>query len=160
MAAAGDDEPATSRIELRPADMEDLEILVALARAFYDEDGFSTSSASLRENFTFLIGTDTARVMLSLADGEAIGFALSTTGFTLESGVIAELQDLYVCPDRRRGGIASLLISDALDWAEEKGAAYLEVVIAPNGKDVSHLFSFYESQGFLDEGRRILARLL
>jgi aminoglycoside 6'-N-acetyltransferase I len=32
----------------------------------------------------------------------------------------------------------------------------LEVVIAPNGRDVSHLERYYEARGFVDRGRRIV----
>ena len=37
-------------------------------------------------------------------------------------------------------------------------ATLLEVVVAPNGQDVTHLFAYYRARGFVDEGRRILAR--
>jgi len=33
-------------------------------------------------------------------------------------------------------------------------------VIAPNGCDVTHLFGYYRNRGFVDNGRRILARTL
>lgn len=42
-------------------------------------------------------------------------------------------------------------------WARRIGAAQLEVVIAPNGMDVSHLFGYYAARGFADDGRRLLA---
>jgi hypothetical protein len=33
----------------------------------------------------------------------------------------------------------------------------LEIVIAPNGHDVTHLLSYYRARGFVDEGRQVLA---
>jgi aminoglycoside 6'-N-acetyltransferase I len=148
------------RTVLREAAHDDLPTLVALARAFYDEDGFTTSTAMLEENFGALLDSSGARVVLVVIDGTPRAFALTTTAFTLESGTIAELQDIYVRPEYRRRGIAALLIADALEWARARSAVSLELVVAPNGHDVSHLFRYYEARGFVDEGRRILSRPL
>ncbi len=145
---------------LREAGSEDLGSLVALARAFYDEDGFTTSDAMLRQNFEVLLASAKAHLVMALTEGRASGFALTTLGFTLESGLVAELQDLYVRPEGRRQGLASVLIEDAADWARRAGASKLEVVVAPNGRDVRHLFGYYRARGFADEGRRILSRPL
>jgi aminoglycoside 6'-N-acetyltransferase I len=40
------------------------------------------------------------------------------------------------------------------------GSRHVELVVAPNGQDVSHLFSYYAGLGFLNEGRRLLSRPL
>jgi aminoglycoside 6'-N-acetyltransferase I len=146
--------------ELRQAVASDIPVLVSLARAFYDEDGFTTSDAMLRANFEVLVPDANAHVMLVLRQGRPCGFALTTTGFTLESGTIAELQDLYVRPEDRRRGLGALLIADAMAWARHASASLIELVVAPNGRDVGHLFGYYEAQGFLDEGRRVLGRPL
>lgn len=147
-------------VTLRPATTEDVPELVRLARAFYDEDGFTTSDARLRENFRLLVPEQNAHVVVAFKDGRMCAFALTTAGFTLESGLIAELQDLYVRPEERRRGLASALIADATEWARARSATLLELVVAPNGQDVSHLFRYYEARGFVDEDRRILSRFL
>jgi aminoglycoside 6'-N-acetyltransferase I len=90
--------------------------------------------------------------------GTVVAFAISTSSYGLESGLIAELEDLYVAPAARRRGLAGELIEDSAAWAAEIGAAHLEVVIAPNGQDVSHLFEIYRGFGFVDEGRRLITR--
>jgi aminoglycoside 6'-N-acetyltransferase I len=145
-------------VELRTAAPADLPDLMRLAREFYDEDGFATSDAELDRNFrTLLAAASTAHICLAVEDGSSIGFALTTTEMVLESGVVAELQDLYVVPTSRRQGVAGRLIDDATEWAKAQGASLLEVVIAPNGQDVSHLFGYYAARGFADEGRRLLS---
>jgi aminoglycoside 6'-N-acetyltransferase I len=53
--------------------------------------------------------------------------------------------------------VAGRLIDDATEWAKAQGASLLEVVIAPNGQDVRHLFGYYTVRGFADEGRRLLS---
>jgi aminoglycoside 6'-N-acetyltransferase I len=149
-----------SGVELREAVGEDLSELVELARAFYDEDGFTTSDVMLRSNFEVLIPASGAHVVLARIRGSACGYALTTTDFTLESGRIAELQDLYVRPERRRQGLAAALIGDAVEWARGRSASSLELVVAPNGRDVSELLRYYARRGFVDEGRRLLNRAL
>lgn len=147
-------------VQLRIATSEDLRVLMELARAFYDEDGFTTPNSELRQNFDVLLGADNAHVVLATAKGAVVGFALTTTAFVLESGVVAELQDLYVDPAARRTGVAAALIDDAASWAVSQSATLLEVVIAPNGRDVTELVGYYRARGFDDDGRRLLARRL
>jgi aminoglycoside 6'-N-acetyltransferase I len=152
--------PVSSGPTLRPADVADLPELVRLTRAFYDEDGFTTADADLRPRFALLLAAPDAHVAVLAGATGLVGFALTTTRLILESGTVAELQDLYVDPAHRRQGLAAALIDDAEGWARSQGASLLEVVVAPNGRDVSHLHRYYGERGFLDEGRRILARPL
>jgi aminoglycoside 6'-N-acetyltransferase I len=147
-------------IEISAATSDDLGVLVGLARAFYDEDGFATSDEELAHNFDVLLHADNAYLVLASVDGSSSGFALTTTAFILESGLVAELQDLYVVPAARSSGLGTALIEDSARWARSQSATLLEVVIAPNGQDVSHLFGYYQARGFVDDGRRLLARPL
>jgi aminoglycoside 6'-N-acetyltransferase I len=143
---------------LRVAVPADHEAILALAVAFYAEDGFATPRGKLAEHLSHLLVSAAAHAAVIEADGEVVAFAISTSSYGLESGRIAELEDLYVAPAFRRRGLAGRLIEDSADWAAGIGAAQLEIVIAPNGQDVSHLFDIYRDRGFADEGRRILGR--
>jgi aminoglycoside 6'-N-acetyltransferase I len=146
---------------LRLATAADLAALADLAVAFYEEDGFATPRPALATNLRVLLGSpDRARVAVTVDDRQVVGFGITTTTFGLENGLIAELQDLYVAPARRRRGLARDLIEDSAAWAASIGASQLEIVIAPNGQDVSHLFRYYAANGFNDDGRRVLARPL
>ena len=145
---------------IRAATRDDLPTLFRLTRAFYDEDGFATSDAGLRRNLETVLSLPTAHVVVVEGRAELIAFALTTTAFILESGVVAELQDLYVAPQHRRRGIAAALIDDAARWAQDQSATLLEIVVAPNGRDVSSLVGYYTARGFRDEGRKILMRAL
>ncbi|HKC28536.1 MAG TPA: GNAT family N-acetyltransferase [Jatrophihabitans sp.] len=146
---------------IRAAQVDDLPELLRLARAFYDEDGFTTSTAQLEANFRVLFAdTDDAQISVAVCGGRSVGFALTTSRMILESGVVAELQDLYVEPAHRQRGIGTLLVDDAARWARARHATLLEVVVAPNGRDVGHLFSYYAARGFSDEGRRLLSVVL
>ena len=94
---------------------------------------------SLDRNFRALLAAPTAHTCLAVDGGSAVGFALTTSQLVLESGVVAELQDLYVMPAYRRRGVAGRLIDDATRWARAQQASLLDVVVAPNGQDVSAL---------------------
>lgn len=147
-------------VSLRPAEPRDLPDLLRLTRAFYDEDGFTTSDAELRRNFAALLNAPDAHIAVAVAEQHLCGFALTTCRMILESGLVAELQDLYTEPAHRRHGVASALVGDAERWARDSGATLLEVVVAPNGRGVAHLVDYYRGRGFRDEGRRLLSRPL
>ena len=143
---------------LRVAEPADREAILSLAVDFYAEDGFATPRERLAEHLTHLLVSAAAHAAVIEEGGQIVAFALSTSSYGLESGLIAELEDLYVAPASRRRGLAGELIEDSARWATEIGAAQLEIVIAPNGQDVSHLFDIYRGKGFVDEGRRVLSR--
>ncbi|MEV4392597.1 GNAT family N-acetyltransferase [Nonomuraea sp. NPDC049607] len=145
---------------IRAAVPEDLPALHVLAVAFYAEDGFTTPAHTLKANLTRLIASPEARVAVSESDGALVAFGITTTAFGLEQGLYAELEDLFVTPAARRRGEAERLIEDSRHWAAARGCTTLEIVIAPNGADVGHLFAYYGKRGFRDEGRRILSRPL
>ncbi|MFI7421206.1 GNAT family N-acetyltransferase [Nonomuraea sp. NPDC049684] len=145
---------------IRAAVPDDLPALHGLAVAFYAEDGFTTPAQTLKANLARLIAAPGVRVAVSESEGRLVAFGITTTTFGLEQGLYAELEDLFVAPEARRRGEAERLIEDSRRWAAERGCTALEIVIAPNGADVSHLFAYYGKRGFRDEGRRILSHRL
>jgi aminoglycoside 6'-N-acetyltransferase I len=144
-------------MEIRSARSDELAELLALAVAFYAEDGFATAPAELAGNLTILLERDDARVAVAVEAAALLGFAITTVGFGLEHGSIAELEDLYVAPASRRRGVGGALVEDSARWARQVGSRFLELVVAPNGQDVGHLFGYYAGLGFADEGRRLLS---
>lgn len=150
-----------SDITIRNAHPEEFALILALATAFYNEDGFTTAPWQLRDHLRVLLQSDTARVAVADSqDNGIVGFAVTTLSFGLEQGLVTELEDLFVKPAYRRTGIGGVLIDDSAAWADSRGCRVLELVVAPNGNDVDHLFSYYTRRGFADEGRRMLSRTL
>lgn len=145
---------------LRTASPADLAGVLPLAIAFYAEDGFATSEDALRSNLATLLASPAARVAVVHTADQLLGFAVTTTSFGLENGLIAEPEDLFVIPVARGRGLAGRLIEDSAAWAREQGCRCLELVVAPNGRDVGHLFDYYLAHGFLDDGRRLISRPL
>ncbi|MBB4966924.1 GNAT family N-acetyltransferase [Saccharothrix violaceirubra] len=138
----------------------DLAAVLPLAVAFYAEHGFGTGEHALRDNLTVLLESPAARVAVVRSDTRPLGFAVTTTGFGLENGLIAELEDLYVLPSARRRGLGGRLVADSAAWARERGCRSLELVVAPNGRDIGPLVDYYLAHGFRDEGRRLISRPL
>jgi aminoglycoside 6'-N-acetyltransferase I len=98
----------------------------------------------------------TARVAVVTDPDRCVGFAMTTTSFGLENGLIAELEDLYIAPAHRGSSLGELLVEDGKAWAHDRGCRQLEIVLAPNRRDISRLDSWYRRLGFRDEHRRLL----
>lgn len=147
-------------VDLNTAGPADLAAVLPLAMAFYAEDGFSTDERALRRNLTVLLASPVARVAVVQRADQLLGFAVTTTSFGLENGLIAELEDLFVVPIARRQGLGDRLIADSVVWAREHGCRSLELVVAPSSRDVGRLLDYYRAHGFLDEGRRLISRPL
>jgi aminoglycoside 6'-N-acetyltransferase I len=141
-----------------PADADEL---LPLTLDFYRESGFRTSAEQLADHWHHLLRSPAAHTSVAAApDGSLVAFAVTTTSYGLEKGLIAELEDLFVLPAYRRQRLGSALVDASHAWAHSVRAAHLEVVVAPQGKDVSGLVRWYAGLGFVDEGRRLLARSL
>lgn len=145
---------------VRAATAVDVPAVSALAHAFYTTDGYDTDDRALGENLATLLASPRARVAVVDSGDRLLGYAVTTTGLGLENGPIAVLDDLFVVPEARQRGLANRLIEDSAAWAREHGCRHLELVVAPNGRDVGHLFAYYLARGFHDEGRRLLSRQL
>lgn len=99
---------------LRTAGPADLAAVLPLAVAFYAEDGFDTGEHALRSNLSVLLASPAARVTVVQSATQLLGFAVTTTSFGLENGLIAELEDLFVVPMARRRGLGDRLIADSV----------------------------------------------
>ena len=147
--------------KVRRARRAELPTLLDLATAFYAEDGFTTPVSELHDNLLVLLDSDSARVAVVCdPEDEIVGLAITTLGFGLEHGCVAELEDLFVRVTNRRSGFAGALIDDSAEWAASHRCRTLELVVAPNGNGVGHLLGYYARRGFVDEGRRLLSRKL
>lgn len=147
-------------VMLRPAGPADLAAVLRLAVAFYAEDGFGTGEPQLRANLAVLLDSSAAHVAVAGSAARLLGFAVTTTSFGLENGLIAELEDLFVLPTARNQGLGTRLVEDSAAWARQHGCQRLELVVAPNGHDPGPLLGYYRALGFHDDGRRLISRPL
>lgn len=60
------------------------------------------------------------------SSNEIIGFALYYTSYSTWKGPCVYLEDLYVLPDRREGGVGSLLFDAVVNVARERKVARMD----------------------------------
>jgi GNAT superfamily N-acetyltransferase len=116
-------------IEIRPAAEEDVQLLfdLILELAAYEKmaDKLAGDAETLRNS---LFERKVAEALLiETADGEAVGYAIFFTNFsTFECRPGIWLEDVYVRPEHRRGGIGLAVMEHLARIAEERDYARLE----------------------------------
>lgn len=99
-------------------------------------------------------------VLLARAGGAVAGFAGLSEGHSLYAGgTMGTLQELYVAPAQRSGGIGAALVEAAARLARERGWRRLEVCTPPLPAFARSL-AFYERHGFAVTGGRKLKRIV
>jgi aminoglycoside 6'-N-acetyltransferase I len=151
----------TEQIRIEGATLRDADAVTALATRFFVEEDFPLPSDGLQERVKRYLEMDGHAVFV-VRRGQAapIAFATAASGFGLEYGWAAELEDLYVVPEERQRGIARALVDRIATWARERGCSALLVTVTPAGERSHTLTAFYEGLGFESEGRLLLERRL
>jgi GNAT superfamily N-acetyltransferase len=116
-------------VEIRPATEEDVQLLfdLILELAAYEKmaDKLAGDAEILRNS---LFERKVAEALLiETADGEAVGYAIFFTNFsTFECRPGIWLEDVYVRPEHRRGGIGLAVMEHLARIADERDYARLE----------------------------------
>ncbi|HSJ17455.1 MAG TPA: GNAT family N-acetyltransferase [Solirubrobacterales bacterium] len=116
-------------MEIRPVAEGDLDQLLPLMRGYCEFYGTDPSDEALLELSRWLLEHPEDGVQTIAVDdeGQAIGFAtIYWTWRTMHAARIAVLEDVYVSPAARGGGVAGALIEDARGRARERGAVQLD----------------------------------
>lgn len=127
------------RLAFRWANLGDLEDLRALFRSSSlsneRDRAFLAANPAVLEFSSENLAAGHCRV--ALEEGRVVGLAT-----TLSVDGAAELEDLFVEPDRQRKGIGTALVADAVEIARRCGCRRLEVSVNPAALD------FYQKNGF------------
>jgi GNAT superfamily N-acetyltransferase len=134
-------------IQIRPASEADVQILfdLILELATYEKlaDEVTGDPEVLRRSLFEERAAEA--LLLETADGEAVGYAIFFTTFsTFECRSGIWLEDVYVRPEHRRGGIGKAVMEHLANLALERGHVRLEWV-ALNWNEPA--LSFYEKLG-------------
>ena len=130
----------TARVTVRPATLDDLDVVVAL-----EEDNLGVDAWSVNLLAEGLAGTlPTIHYLVAEADGVVVGHAVTSL-----AGDIAELQRISVTPAARRTGVASALLAASVALAEGADRMLLEV-----RADNTGALGFYAANGFVEVDRR------
>lgn len=101
----------------------------------------------VEEFYEKLINNDDKRILVARDNDIILGYVY---GFIQDNGSfcnnkVAQLDALFVKEQYRGNGIARSLMKEFINWAEEKGVAYIELSVC---KDNTNAISLYENEGF------------
>ena len=119
--------------------------LIQDERKNYDSN--INESYKVQEFYEKLIDSDNKIILVARDNDIILGYVY---GFIQDNGnlfnnKIAQLDALFVKEQYRGNGIARSLMKDFINWAEEKGAAYIELSVC---KDNTNAINLYENEGF------------
>lgn len=148
-ADAGPDVARPADIEIRLADSSDSGSVAGLLHDFNSEFGSPTPDLMVSATrFENLLGREDVLVVVATAAGTDVGFAFLTLRPTpYHDGPTAQVEELYVRPDLRSGGIGSRILARAVDEVAARGSR--EMLINVDADD-SGARRFYERHGFSD----------
>lgn len=133
---------------ITPATLDDLDDLSSLFDGYRQFYGQSTdldrARAFLRER---LEAADSAILIARSADGRAEGFVQLYPSFTsVGCGRIYILNDLFVTPEARGGGLGAALLAAAADLGRRRGAVRLTLSTGVENHRAQRL---YEAEGWV-----------
>jgi len=140
---------ATNEVRIEQATLRDIDDLAPLFdayRQFYDQNSDAEGARSfLHER----INANESTVMFAVMNGMVAGFVQLYPLFSsVRIARILVLNDLYVCPDQRRHGVAGKLIQAAVDFAKSNHYSRL---ILETTEDNMAAQPLYEGLGWSEE---------
>jgi aminoglycoside 6'-N-acetyltransferase I len=144
-------------MEVRRAGPDDTDEVIRLITMFFAGEGFTTSPDEVAERAPRMLSGDDGAVFLAHDGDRAIGIATVATTFGFESGRLAEVEDLYVEPGHRHGGVATALLGEAMLWSRSQGYETLRVIVTPEDPSRrEELIRWYARLGYRDTTRLVL----
>lgn len=131
-----------SNIAIRPAVVDDADVLAVLNRQF---NGVEIDSESISDSIK---NNETEAVFVAELSGSRVGYAcVQLTKSFCSDHMTAELTNLYVEKSGRRNGIGSMLLLHARKYCEENGVGDFFLRVNRTNKGA---VSFYESHGLVE----------
>ena len=97
-------------------------------------------------------------ILVAREEGRSIGVAVLSHTWSLEMGGLTTwLDELYVVPERRNGGLGTRLLRAAIDAAKSEGAAGVDLEVE---HDHVRVESLYLREGFTRRTRNRFVRTL
>ena len=143
----------------RKATSDDLEPVLALVRASYEEDEYPFVEPEAREALRrLLVDPELGRVWVATAPEGAVAYVIVTLGYSMQyRGRDAFIDELYVVPGLRGRGLGreALAIAEVEARALGARALHLEVEL-----DKPEADAWYRRIGFEDHARRLMTKWL
>jgi GNAT superfamily N-acetyltransferase len=132
---------------IRPASLADMDQVTALLAAQFEEHRIDTPSADIARALDGLLRRpERARVLVATEDDRIVGVAALSFAWPLEHARRAAwLEELYVTPSRRGGGVGRALLNAACEVVAEAGGVAVDLEV-----DAAHrrATGLYRREGF------------
>lgn len=138
-------------MQLRPAQSDDVEDIALMM----DYLGYPALASELKVILSDILSNPAMKIFLAVyANGKPIGLVnLHYFSVLRLKGYQISIEELVVHPDFRGQGVGKKLLNFAREYAEEKGAVRLEVIIS--NKRESYKRRFYTKNGFENAGSSV-----
>ncbi len=135
--------------EIRLANPDEADDLLPLMRGYCDFYEANPTDEGLRDMATSLASDSRQGVLFIARDGgEAVGFAaMGWKWSSLRGSRIGFLEDLFVAPESRGGGIAEALIAACGDACRERGMPALEWMTATDNHRAQKVYDRIGAEG-------------
>jgi GNAT superfamily N-acetyltransferase len=139
--------PKSERADIRPATEADLAAVVRLLEAQFREHAIDTPAEAIEGAVGLLLrDPERGRILVATLEGAPVGLAALSFVFTLEHAArSAWLEELYVEPAQREGGIGAALLEAACAAAAGAGAVAVDLEVDAGHARAARL---YERSGF------------
>ena len=145
--------------EMRPARPDDCDRILPVMAQYYAEDGYPFVPAEARAALARFLGdASLGHMWVFVVDGEIIGYAALTLGYSLEyRGRDAFVDELYLVPQHRGRGLGSQALARLEDACRQLGVRALHLEAE---RRKSRLLAFYERGGFASHNRHLMTKLI
>ena len=145
-------------MEIRRATIEDLEKIIEIRKKQLIDEGYDPNvdiDESLRDFFREKFENGTLVEFFGVEDGEIIAtsaviFMRYPPSFRFPTGIRGYITNVYTDPSHRRKGIATKMITLAVEEAKKHGIRKLILMASDHGKPVYQRFGFRESEVWMD----------
>lgn len=135
-----------SQIVIRQAVLADLEALVSLVDAYRQFQGQVSDLRAVKEFLLARFNHGESVLFIALEETHPVGFTQLYPSFSSVSlARTFVLNDLFVCPQARRKGIAAQLLAAAIEFATTLGAIRVSLLAATTNEQA---ISLYEATGW------------
>jgi len=140
---------------IEKAGSADIPILVDLMAEFYAESNHALDRKWAADSFAQLMQTpDRGAAWIARRSPQAAGYVVLTMKHSMEfGGLDAFIDDLFVRPDSRRQGVATLLLNTLFKECRERDALAVHVEV---GHDNDAAGALYQAFGLRSDGRKHL----
>jgi GNAT superfamily N-acetyltransferase len=148
-----------NQIVIRKAEEHDIDAMcLLLAGLFAIETDFESDVQKQRNALNLLIKDDNKAAFVAMSGHTIFGMitgqlVVSTAG----GGYSVLLEDLFVIPEYRGKGIASMLIKHIISWGKDKGAIRVQLVADERN---SAALELYKKAGFSRSSMRGLYKMI